>query len=53
VFVGREPEFQRYQQLKLQQQTVEREQEAAAMNENAAQEEQFNWMMWPPSPYFY
>jgi hypothetical protein len=53
VFVGREAEFQKYQQLKLQQQLVEREQAAAEMNENAAEAEQFNWMMWPPSPYFY
>jgi hypothetical protein len=53
VFVGHEAEFQRYQQLKLQQQTVEREEEAAAMNENAAEAEQFTWTLWPPSPYFY
>jgi hypothetical protein len=32
---------------------VEREQAAAAMNENAAEAEQFNWMGWPPSPFFY
>jgi dienelactone hydrolase len=53
VYVGNETDFQKYEQLELQQQMVEREQTAAAMNENAAQEEQFNWMMWPPSPYFY
>jgi hypothetical protein len=53
VFVGREAEYQKYQQLKLQQQMVGQEQAAAAMNENAAEAEQFNWMMWPPSPYFY
>jgi hypothetical protein len=53
VYIGNEAEFQKYQLLKLQQQTVEREQAAAEMNENAAEEEQFNWMMWPPSPFFY
>jgi hypothetical protein len=53
VYIGSETDFQKYQQLRLQQQLVEREQAAAAMNENAAEAEQFNWMMWPPSPYFY
>jgi hypothetical protein len=53
VYVGNEAAFQKYQQLRLEQQMVEQEQSAAAMNENAAEEEQFNWMMWPPSPFFY
>ena len=53
VYVGNEAEFQKYQQLKIQQQTAQREEEAAAMNENAAQEEQFNWMLWPPGPFAY
>jgi hypothetical protein len=53
VYVGNEASFQQYQQLRLEQQMAEREQAAAAMNENAAEEEQFNWMMWPPSPFFY
>jgi hypothetical protein len=53
VFVGKELEFQKYQQLRLQQQTIEQEQAVAAMNENAAEAEEFNWTMWPPSPFFY
>jgi hypothetical protein len=53
VYVGNEASFQQYQQLRLEQQMAEREQAAAAMNENAAEQEQFNWMMWPPSPFFY
>jgi hypothetical protein len=53
VYIGNEADYQKYQQLKLQQQIVEREQAAAAMNENAAEAEQFNWAMWPPSPFFY
>ncbi len=53
VYIGNEADFQKYQQLKLQQQMVEREQAAAAMNENAAEQEQFNWMMWPPGAYLY
>jgi hypothetical protein len=32
---------------------VEREQVAAEMNENAAEQEQFNFMTWPGSPFFY
>ena len=53
VYIGDEADFQRYQQLKLQQQLVERDEAAAAMNENAVEAEQFNGMMWAPSPYFY
>lgn len=53
VYIGNEADYQNYQQLKLQRQMVEREQAAAAMNENAAEAEQFNWMTWPPSPFFY
>ena len=51
VFVGKEAEFQKYQQLKLQQQMVEQERAVAAMNENAAEAEQFNWMMCRPAPF--
>jgi hypothetical protein len=53
VYVGNETAFQKYQQLKLQEQMVQREQAAAEMNENAAEQEQFNFMMWPGSPFFY
>ena len=53
VYIGNEAAFQKYQQLKLEQQIAAREQAAAAMNENAAEQEQFNWMMWPQSPFFY
>jgi hypothetical protein len=53
VYVGNEAEFQKYQQLKLQEQMVEREQVAAEMNENAAEQEQFNFMTWPGSPFIY
>jgi hypothetical protein len=53
VYIGNEADYQKYQQLKLQQQTVEREQAAAAMNEDAAEEEEFNPMMWPSAPLFY
>jgi len=53
VYVGNEAAFQKYQQLKFQQQIVQSEQTAAEMNENAAEQEQFNFMMWPGSPFFY
>ena len=52
VYIGSEADYQKYQQLKLQQQMVEREQATAAMNENA-EAEQLNWTMWPASPFFY
>jgi hypothetical protein len=52
VYVSSEDDYQ-YQQLRLRQQLVNRQEAAAAMNENAAEQEQFNWMMWPPGPFFY
>jgi hypothetical protein len=47
LFTGSEKNYQRYEQLKLQSQMVQREQVAAELNEDAAQQEQFDWMMWP------
>jgi hypothetical protein len=52
VYVGDEAAYQRYQQLKLEQRMVEQAMAAAEMNEDAAQMEQFNWMLWP-DPFFY
>ncbi len=52
VYIGDEAAYQKYQQLKLEQRMVQQAEAAAEMNENAAQLEQFNWMMWP-GPFFY
>ncbi|HKV53944.1 MAG TPA: hypothetical protein VJN94_04810 [Candidatus Binataceae bacterium] len=53
IYVGNQETFEKYEQLKLQQQNVQREQEAAEMNEDAAQQEQMDVMMWPADPFFY
>jgi hypothetical protein len=53
LYIGDEDAFQRYQQIKLQQQTVQREQEAAELQEDAAQQEQFDLLSWPADPFFY
>jgi len=52
IYVGTEANYQKYEQLKLQQQMVQREEAAAQMNEDAAQQEDMNFMMWPGDPYF-
>lgn len=52
LFVGNQETYQHYQNIKLQNQISERNQEAAEMNEDAVQQEQMDWMMWP-DPYFY
>jgi hypothetical protein len=53
VYIGNEANYQQYQRLKAQEQMVRGEEAAAAMNQNAAEQEQFNWMMWPPSVFLY
>ena len=52
VYVGNEASYQRYQELKLQQQNIARERAIAELNEDAAQQEEMNLMLWP-NPYFY
>lgn len=52
IYVGDEENYQKYQQLRLQAQAAEREQRTAEMNEDAAQQEQMNMMMWP-GPFFF
>jgi hypothetical protein len=53
VYVGNEASYQRYQELKLQQQNIAREQAIAELNEDAAQQEEMNLMLWPADPFFY
>jgi hypothetical protein len=53
IFIGDEAAYDAYQRLRLQQRMVNQEQMAAAMNEDAAQQEQMNFMMWPTDPFFY
>jgi hypothetical protein len=47
VYVGSEKNYQQYEQLRYSQQAAEQEAEAAQMNEEAAQQEQMNMMLWP------
>jgi hypothetical protein len=53
LFVGNEEAYQRYEQIRLQQQDIHAQEQAAQMNEEAAQQEQMNFMMWPGEPYLY
>ncbi|HLW71182.1 MAG TPA: hypothetical protein VKS22_11240 [Candidatus Binataceae bacterium] len=47
LYVGSPEDYQKYEELRLQQQTVEREESAAEMNEDAALQERSDFMMWP------
>ncbi len=47
LYVGNEADYQRYQMLRIQQRTAEEEQQAAAMNQDAAMQEQMDFTMWP------
>lgn len=51
LFAGNQEAYQRYEQIRLQQHEVRAQEQTAEMNEDAAQEEQMNWMMWPGEPY--
>jgi hypothetical protein len=53
LYVGNAKAYQDYEQLRLQQQMVAREEEAAQLNADAAQQEQINFMTWPGDPFFY
>src|SRR5580658_3556806 len=47
VYVGGEKNYQQYEQIRLSQQAARQEAEAAQMNEEAAEQEQMNMMLWP------
>lgn len=50
LYVGNERDYQRYEQLRIQERTAQEEEQAAALNEDAAEQEQFNFEMWPVWP---
>ena len=52
IYIGDEEDYQKYQQLRLQEENAQRAQEAAELNEDAAQQYQMNMMMWP-GPFFF
>jgi hypothetical protein len=47
VYVGGEKNYQQYERIRLSQQAARQEAEAAQMNEEAAEQEQMNMMLWP------
>jgi len=47
VYVGGQKNYQQYEQIRLRQQAAQQEAQAAEMNEEAAQQEQMNMMLWP------
>jgi hypothetical protein len=53
LFVGNEQAYQQYEQIRLQQQDVREQQQTAELNEDAAQQEQMNFGMWPGEPFLY
>jgi len=53
LFVGNEKAYQQYEQIRLQQQAVQTERQTAEINEEAAQQEQMDFGVWPGEPFFY
>jgi hypothetical protein len=53
IFAGNEQAYDSYQRERLQQQMANQQERSAQMNEEAAQQENMNFMMWPPEPFFY
>ena len=53
IFAGNEAAYDAYQRERLQQQLASQQEMSAQMNEDAAQQENMNFMMWPPEPFFY
>lgn len=47
LYVGNQANYQKYEQLRLQQRAADQAQATAAMNEDAALQEQTDFMMWP------
>ncbi|HVC45049.1 MAG TPA: hypothetical protein VND20_09550 [Candidatus Binataceae bacterium] len=53
IFAGNATAYDTYQREKLQQQMANQQELSAQMNEDAAQQENMNFMAWPPDPFFY
>ncbi|MGH8012018.1 MAG: hypothetical protein ACREQ4_05925 [Candidatus Binataceae bacterium] len=52
IYIGNAEDYQEFEKLKLEQERVKNEERAAEMNQEAAQQEQMNFMMWPMGPFF-
>jgi hypothetical protein len=47
IYIGNAEDYQKFEQLKLEEEMVQRQEAAAEMNQEAAEQEQMNFMMWP------
>lgn len=50
IYVGLEPNYQHFQQLRLEQRMANEQARAAQLNEEAAQQEEMNLSFWPYDP---
>jgi hypothetical protein len=53
IFAGNEAAYDAYQRERLQQQMANQQESAAELNEEAAQQENMNYMIWPADAVFY
>jgi hypothetical protein len=53
IFSGNEQAYDAYERIRLQQRMANQQVLSAQMNEDAAAQENMNFMAWPPDPYFY
>jgi hypothetical protein len=53
IYSGSEKAYDTYQRLRLQQQMANQEEMSSQMNEDAAAQENMNFMMWPANEVFY
>ena len=52
LFIGNQTAYDHYEKIRIQQQDVKAEERSAELNEEAAQQEQMDWTLWP-GPFFY
>lgn len=50
IYVGREANYQRFEQLRLEQRIANEQAQAAQLNEEAVQQEDMNLSLWPYDP---
>jgi hypothetical protein len=53
IFSGNEKAYDAYERIRLQQQMANQQEMSARMNEDAAAQENMNFTMWQPDPFFY
>jgi hypothetical protein len=50
IYVGKEKNYQRFEQLRVEQRMASEQAQAAQLNEEAAQQEELNMSLWPYDP---